>query len=217
MGFPDLSGPLSEYDGLYDIIIGYLTIVVDFIVALLSGSTPYHAEMRIFGQAFMGCLVIRSGVNRYKSMHWFHAFCLSTVASFGGGLFAFVWMGKPTSVITNGDVTLSLTALAFALLTYAPDDVGYKYGTKLPVKILLNAWAQLFRGLGMIAFINACNAEVSPSKYYPTPILGPVLYGSLLGNMGAFFLKGFHKHLEKDIPWAFQNGEEQIIYSSLSL
>eukprot|EP00536_Pseudo-nitzschia_multiseries_P000349 jgi/Psemu1/282266/fgenesh1_pg.5_\ len=179
---------------------------MDSIIAFLSGSSPYHAELRTFGQAFMGALAVRSGANRNKDMNWFHAFALSTIAAFGGGWFGFVWMGKPTSLITNGDVTLTLTAIAFALLTYTPMDIGYRFGTMLPVKILFNSWAQLFRGLGMIGFINACAAEVSASKYYPTPILGPVVYGTLLGNMGAFFLKGFHKHLEKDIPWAFQNG-----------
>merc|ERR1719464_989086 len=85
-------------------------------------------------------------------------------------------------------------------------DVGYKFGTFLPVKIVMNCWAQLFRALGMIAFINSSVSEIGPSKYYPTPILGPVVYGTLLGNMGSFFLKGFHQHLEKEIPWPFQNG-----------
>ncbi|VEU44560.1 unnamed protein product [Pseudo-nitzschia multistriata] len=179
---------------------------MDLIIDFLSGASPYHAELRTFGQAFMGALAVRSGVNKNKDLNWFHAFALTTIAAFGGGWFGFVWMGKPTSLITNGDVTLTLTAIAFVLLTYSPMDIGYRFGTLLPVKILLNSWAQLFRGLGMIGFINACAAEVAPSKYYPTPILGPVVYGTLLGNMGAFFLKGFHKHLEKDIPWAFQNG-----------
>lgn len=180
--------------------------MIESIVAILSGSSPYHAELRTFGQAFMGALAVRNGANKNKDMNWFHAFALSTIAAFGGGWFGFIWMGKPTSLITNGDVTLTLTAIAFVILTYIPMDIGYKFGRMLPVKILINFWAQLFRALGMIGFINACAAEVGPSKYYPTPILGPVVYGALLGNMGAFFLKGFHKHLEKDIPWGFQNG-----------
>jgi hypothetical protein len=180
--------------------------MIDLIVAFLSGSSPYHAELRTFGQAFMGALTVRSGANKNKDMNWFHAFALTTISAFGGGWFGFIWMGKPTSLITNGDVTLTLTAIAFVLLTYTPMNIGYMFGRMLPVKILLNSWAQLFRGLGMIGFINACAAEVAPSKYYPTAVLGPVVYGTLLGNMGAFFLKGFHNHLEKDIPWAFQNG-----------
>lgn len=179
---------------------------MDSLISFLSGSSPYHAELRTFGQAFIGALAVRSGLNKNKDMNWFHAFALTTVAAFGGGWFGFIWMGKPTSLITGGDVTLTLTAIAFVLLTYTPMDIGYKIGKMLPVKIVMNSYAQLFRGLGMIGFINAAAAEVAPSKYYPTAVLGPVVYGTLLGNMGAFFSKGFHGHLEKDIPWAFQNG-----------
>lgn len=178
---------------------------MDSIIAFLSGSSPYHAELRTFGQAFMGALAVRGGANKNRDMNWFHAFALTTIAAFGGGWFGFVWMGKPTSLITNGDVTLTLTAIAFVLLTYVP--LGHALAGMLPVKILMNAWAQLFRALGMIGFINACAAEVKPSPYYPTAVLGPVVYGALLGNMGAFFLKGFDGHLEKSMPWAFQNGE----------
>jgi len=179
---------------------------MDSIIDFLSGASPYHAELRIFGQAFMGALSVRGGANKNKDMNWFHAYALSTIAAFGGGWFGFILMGKPTSLITGGDVTLTLTAIAFVILTYTPMDIGYRFGTMLPVKILLNSWAQLFKGLGMIGFINACAAEVAPSKYYPTAILGPVVYGTLLGNMGAFFTKGFNKHLENEVPWAFQNG-----------
>jgi uncharacterized membrane protein YeiH len=181
--------------------------MVDSLVAFLSGSLPYHAELRTFGQAFMGALAVRSNANKNKDMDWFHAFALTTVAAFGGGLFGFIWMGKPTSLITNGDVTLTLTIIAFVLLTYTPMDIGYKIGKMLPVKILMNSLAQLFRGHGMIGFINAASAEIAPSKYYPTAVLGPVVYCTLLVNMGAFFFKGFHGHLEKGIPWPCQNGE----------
>jgi len=180
--------------------------MIESIVNILTGSSPYNVELRTFGQAFMGAMAVRSGKNKNKEMNWFHAFALSTIVGFGGGWFGFVWMGKPTSLITNGDITLTLTAIAFVISTYTPMDIGYKLGSSLPVKIVMNCWAQLFRALGMIGFINACAAEVGPSKYYPTAILGPVVYGTLLGNMGSFFLKGFNQHLEKAIPWPFQNG-----------
>jgi len=179
--------------------------MLDLIIAVLSGASPYHAELRTFGQAFMGALAVRGGANKNKDMHWFHAYALTIVTAFGGGFFAFLWMGKPTSLITGGDVTLTLTAIAFAFITYLPLNMGYSIGKTLPVKIVMNTWSVFFKGLGMIGFINAAAAEVSASKYYPTPVLGPVLYGALLGNMGAFFAKGFHGHLEKGMPWPFQN------------
>lgn len=181
-------------------------MILGYVDSILTGSSPYNAELRTFGQAFMGAVAVRSSNNKNKQMNWFHAFALTTIVAFGGGWFAFLWMGKPTSLITNGDVTLTLTAASFVIATYTPYDIGLKVGTSLPIKIVMNSWAQLFRSLGMIFFINTCAAEVGPSKYYPTPILGPVVYGTLLGNMGSFFLKGFHGHLENGIPWPFQNG-----------
>lgn len=180
--------------------------MIDFIIAFLAGSLPYHAELRVFGQAFMGALAVRGGANKNKDMDWFHAYALTTVTSFGGGLMAFLWMGKPTSLITGGDVTLTLTALAFVIVNYLPLNMGYSIGKMFPVKVIMNAWSTMFKGLGMIGFINAAAAEVAPSKYYPTPVLGPIFYGSLLGNMGSFFFKGFNVHLEKGMPWPFQNG-----------
>lgn len=179
--------------------------MLDLIIPFLSGTSPYHAELRIFGQAFMGAMAVRGGANKNKELHWFHAYALTIVTAFGGGMFAFLWMGKPTSLITGGDVTLTLTAIAFSFVTYFPLNMGYSIGKTLPVKIVMNSWSQLFKGLGMIGFINAAAAEVSASKYYPTPVLGPILYGALLGNMGAFFAKGFKTHLEKGMPWPFQN------------
>ena len=176
--------------------------VLDF----LTGASPFNAELRTFGMAMQGALTVRNGPNKDKTMPWFYAFCCTLVTAFAGGLFGFMWMGKPTSLITGGDVTLNLTFIAFVLATYAPMDMGRKIGNNIVGKVVITVFAQLFKALGMIAFINTATAEVSASKYYPTPILGPVLYGTLLGNMGAFFGKGFHGHLEKGAPFPIQNG-----------
>jgi uncharacterized membrane protein YeiH len=182
--------------------------IVDDLVSVLAGTSAYNVELRTLGMAFQGAMTVREGPNKDKSMNWFHAFCLVTVVAFGGGWFGFMWMGKPTSLITGGDVTLTLCIVCFVLTTYTP---LHKLGNLLPFKILYVFWAQLFRAMGMIAFIDTCNAEVSASKYYPTPVLGPVLYGTLLGNVGSFFLKGFNGHLERDMPWPFQNGMSMFL------
>ena len=174
-------------------------------VDLLIGTSPYNAELRTFGMAFQGAMTIRNGPNKDKNLPPFYAYCLTLLTAFAGGLFGFMWMGKPTSLITGGDVTLTLTAVAFFLATYIP--MGQQIGNLLPVKVVTTSFAQLFRALGMIAFINTASAEVSPSKFYPSlNVLGPVLYGTLLGNMGAFFSKGFDGHLGKGAPFPMQNG-----------
>jgi hypothetical protein len=186
--------------------------MIDMLVNFLTGASPYNAELRTFGMALQGAMTVRSGPNKTKSMNWFYAYCCTLLTAFAGGLFGFMWMGKPTSLITGGDVTLTLCAIAFVLVTYMPMDIGFKLGNFLPVKIVITVLAQLFRALGMVAFINSASAEVSPSAYYPTPILGPVLYGTLLGNMGGFFSKGFHPYLESSMPWPFQNGMFSLFF-----
>mmetsp|Transcript_18086 Transcript_18086/g.49316 ORF Transcript_18086/g.49316 Transcript_18086/m.49316 type:complete len:291 (-) Transcript_18086:200-1072(-) len=176
------------------------------LLGLVTGTTPYHAEMRTFGMALEGAMKVRNGANQKGNLPWFYAYCLTVLTAFAGGLFGFLWMGKPSSLITGGDVTLTICAIVLVLTTYTPGNVGYRFASLFPVRVITTVWAQLFRALGTLAFINTATAEVSASKYYPTPILGPVLYGILLGNMGAFFSKGVHLHLEKGMPWPVENG-----------
>merc|ERR1719253_1881095 len=46
----------------------------------------------------------------------------------------------------------------------------------------------------------------APSKYYPTPVFGPILFPTLLGNMGGFLVNGIDGYLGKGMPWLFQQG-----------
>jgi len=66
--------------------------MIDLIVDFLSGSSPYHAELRTFGQAFMGALAVRSSANKNKDMNWFHAFAFTTITALVVvGLVSFGW------------------------------------------------------------------------------------------------------------------------------
>lgn len=175
---------------------------MDILISVLTGSSPYNAEIRSFFMAFQGAMNVRSGANKSGQMNWWHALCVTAVTAFGGGLLNPIWLGKPAALIAGGDVAIPIVIIAFVLANYTP------IGSYFPVKLVTTVWAQLFRSLGTMAFITAAYNDdlVPPSKYYPIPVLGPVLYGALLGNMGAFFLKGFHGHLEKGMPFPFQNG-----------
>lgn len=181
------------------------------VLSYFAGDTPYNYELRAFGIALQGAMAVRNGPNKDGKMHWFHAMALTSILGFGGGWMGFIWMGKPTSMIVNGDVNIAICLLAFVIANYTPFDIGYKLANTLPVKIVYTALAQLFRSLGMIGFITQAFNEVKPSVYYPTPILGPVIYGCLLGNMGGFLVKGFDGHLKNGIPWPFQNGKTKLV------
>ena len=172
----------------------------------LCGTSAYHVELRTFGMALQGAMAVRKGPNKDGKMHWFHAFALTTILAFGGGWFTGLWMGKPTSMIAAGDVNVTLGLIAYLIVHHSPFDIGYKICDSLPGTFLITSLAQMFRSMGTIGFISVAASELKPSPYYPTPIIGPILYGALLGNMGGLFRNGFDKYLENGMPWPFQNG-----------
>lgn len=176
------------------------------VVRLLTASYPYATELQALGMALQGAMAVRSGANKDRRMHWFHAFALTTVLAFGGGWLAPMLMGKPTSMVSAGDVNVTACVVAFITVNYTPYDFGYKLLNLLPFKVLITVFAQLFRSTGMVKFINAAYTEISPTPYYPIPVLGPIVYGTMLGNMGGLMLKGFDGYLKGGIPWPFQNG-----------
>ena len=130
-------------------------------------------------------MAVRNGLNKTQNLNPFHAFVLSTLAGFGGGWMGFVWLGKPSSMIIS-DVGLACSIVAFVMV----NSPLHAILCWLPCKVAYTALAQLFRAFGMIGFISAAFKEASASSLYPIPLLGPVVYGTLLGNMGLFLSKG---------------------------
>mmetsp|Transcript_5068 Transcript_5068/g.14418 ORF Transcript_5068/g.14418 Transcript_5068/m.14418 type:complete len:304 (-) Transcript_5068:77-988(-) len=180
--------------------------VPPFLVDLLTASYPYATELQALGQAFSGAMAVRAGANKDGKMHWFHAFALTTILAFGGGWFGFLLMGKPTSMVAGGDVNVTACIIAFLTVNYTPYDIGYQILNLLPVKVLITVFSTLFKSTGMIKFINTAFSEIQPTQFYPIPVMGPIVYGTMLGNMGGLFVKGFDGYLQSGTPWPFQNG-----------
>lgn len=176
-------------------------------VRYLTGRFPYCPEAIAVGMALQGALAVRRGPNKNGTLHWFHAFVLSTLAAFAGGTLNPIWLGQPSGILTN-DVFLAVSIVAFVLVNYTPGDVGFLLFQTTPVYAVIVSLAQLFRSLGTIKFLTACYQALkdSPSAYYPMPVFGPILYGILLGNMGPLVLKGLEAHVGNGVPWAVQNG-----------
>lgn len=107
----------------------------------------------------------------------------------------------------TSDIGLACCIIAYAIVNWIPYDLGYKFGKTLPILAPAISLAQLFRSLGMIGFINKAQEVCIPTQYYPIAVIGPVVYGTLLGNMGGFLISGFNGHLQKGVPFAFQNGK----------
>lgn len=176
-------------------------------VSFLTGQSPLSGEMQSFWMAIQGAMVVRRGPNKEGKLAPFHAFCLSVAAGFAGGWLGFVWMGRPSAMLYN-DFNFASCLLAFWLVNYTPFDLGFKLCSWLPVELVTTSWAQLFRSLGICKFADVCFEafKEQPSPYYPIPIFGPILYATMLGNMGGFLTRGFAGYVENGMPWPFQNG-----------
>jgi hypothetical protein len=156
--------------------------VVTMIVQYLLGTSYMTAEWQALTMAIQGCMIVRNTLNKDgRSLQWFHALVLSILYGFAGGLLGFVWLGKPSSLLSAGDVNLGACILAFMIVNYSPFDLGYKLLSTPPLTILYTSGAQLFRTTGIIRFVTACFNEFkhTPSPYYPIPVLGPILYGTV--------------------------------------
>jgi hypothetical protein len=156
---------------------------MDALVAFLTGTSFLSAENQSFWMAIQGAMAVRIGPNKDKKMAWFHAFIQSVLIGFSGGLFGFLWMGKPSAMLTN-DLNMASCIIAFILVNYTPFDIGFRILKTFPFAIVTVSFAQLFRATGLIRFVKVCFDDLkgNPSKYYPIPIFGPILYGTVSYN-----------------------------------
>ena len=91
-------------------------------------------------------------------------------------------------------------------MNYVP--YGYTICNTFPVLAMINILSQIFRISGIINYSDAAYHAFknTPSNYYPIPIFGPILFPTLLGNMGGFLWYGIDGYLIDGIPWLFQQG-----------
>lgn len=185
-----------------------MDVLFSHVVHFLTGDFPFSSELQSFGMAYQGHVLVRNSRNKDLTMNWFHAFMLGVVSSFGGSAFAPLWMGRPSAILSN-DIGLFCLISSFLLTYYTPFDVGYKFGNSFVGSLLCTSFATLFRTMGVVGYCSIAFEvfKASPSAYYPIPIVGPIVWATLLGNMSAFFVKGFDGHLSAGMPWNFQNGE----------
>jgi hypothetical protein len=185
-----------------------LASVGTHLVQFLTGNFYLSGELQSFWMAIQGCMMVRMARNPKKELKWFHAFCLSVLAGYAGGWFGFILMAKPTSMFYN-DLNMASCIVAFLIVNCTPFDLGYKLCQTLPLSLLTVSFAQLFRSVAIPKFVHVCFQEFATkgTPYYPSiPVFGPILYATLLGNMGGFITRGIEGHVEAGMPWPIQNG-----------
>lgn len=183
------------------------------LVDILTMNFPHATETVCIFMAIEGSMAVRNGPNRANTMHWFHAFLRSSLTAYAGGLFTNIFMGRPTAVFAN-DIFFGACLIGYALVNLLPMDVGYHFFNTMIGRMLFTVFSQVFRMGGVSGFSDvAYNAfKDAPSVYYPTPVFGPILFPTALGNMGGFLWNGFDGYLEKGMPWMFQQGLSTSVF-----
>ena len=181
--------------------------MVNPLVRLVTMDFPYALEVVCVAMSVQGSMSVRNGPNRDGKMNWFHALVRSTLTAYAGATFTNVFMGRPTSMFSN-DVFFGSCLIGYALVNCLPYDLGYRLFDTFVGSLLVAVFSQVFRVSGIYGFSDVAHATfaTSPSAYYPTPLFGPILFPSILGNMGGFLWNGFDGYLEDGMPWLFQQG-----------
>lgn len=165
-----------------------------------------------------------------SSQYWFYRFLQSVLLGYSGGIFGTIFLGKPCPFLLN-DIHMTSCLLAFVLVQILIPNIQRLFRSIfhaessssssiihsaiiIPIQMVITLYAQLFRSMGLMKFITVCHMELLlppyhsiSTKYYNMPIFGPIVYGTLLGNMGGFILNGIDGYTQRTgIPYPFQNG-----------
>jgi TRIC channel len=139
-----------------------------------------------------------------KDMYWAQSIVLTFLLCFGGGIIAPFLLGKPPVVLTNDLIVPVLLAAWFLVNRFEKATLTL---LRLPlVKHVLAVLAEIFRANGLCAMVALASNELKPTKYYPIPVWGPILLGTIAGCGGLFLPldKGLAS-LKAGSPWPLQS------------
>ena len=207
------------------------------IISYLMGQSLYSSELQSFGMALQANLIVQSrfysnnpNSNNNNHYWWFYRFVQSVLLGYSGGIFGTIFLGKPCPFLLN-DIHMTSCLVAFVLVQIVLPNVlrllhsfsnnnsvfsrFIHMAITVPIQIIITLYAQLFRSMGLMKFITVCHMELLlppyqsiSTKYYNIPIFGPIIYGTLLGNMGGFILNGIDGYTQRNgMPYPFQNGK----------
>lgn len=112
-------------------------------------------------------------------------------------------IGKYSGFINYADLFVPLCIVAW----YMTHTLGMQQFLLLkPVKLSWYTFVALYKTHSVIDMVNTANHELHATAYYPTPFLGPIIVGTLVGCFGNFlpFDKGLYP-IKEGTPWGIQS------------
>lgn len=176
-----------SFQAYCDFVLGKFPHFTAYIV----GGNALNAALRVWEAQECGS----------KPLYWLHSFVLVVLTGFGGGAVAPVLLGKPSVPLAN-DLVIPFCFVVWMLVHVFK---LYPVLNWQPVKLLYSIYVGLFRTHTVCNIVAVAAATLAPGPYYPIPLVGPILAGTILGSIGAFLPgdKGLTP-IASGTPWPMQ-------------
>lgn len=163
---------------------------------------PHGMAIAIFCNALGASLAVFAANAGKEKLYWLHSLVLVVLGAFGGGLMAPIFAGRPCIPVAN-DLVVPACIVTWYLVHHIP--YLDKLLTWTPIKFVWTAFIGLFRTHAITNNVTATLAVLTPGAYYPCPLVGPILVGTMVGGFGAFlpFDKGMAP-IKNGTPWPIQ-------------
>ncbi len=162
---------------------------------------PHASLFSLGANAINGATTVYANNFGKPKLYWLHSLVLVVITAFGGGTVAPLLIGRPSMIVAN-DQIIVLCILAW----YATQNLGMqKVFTWLPIKLMWTFFLGLFRTHSVVNVVIAATGILTPTIYYPIPLVGPIVVGTALGCLGMFlpFEKGLAP-IKNNTPWNLQ-------------
>mmetsp|Transcript_27945 Transcript_27945/g.47831 ORF Transcript_27945/g.47831 Transcript_27945/m.47831 type:complete len:650 (-) Transcript_27945:210-2159(-) len=144
---------------------------------------PYAPIIVLVAHCINGSMVVHSANKDKPTLYWLHSLVTTVLAGFGGGIITPVILGAKPSIIFANDLVIPMSCTIWYLTNYCGFDEVFSFK---PVKLLWNVVVTLWRTNACINAVTlACNT-IKPGLYYPSPIMGAIIGGTLINSLGAF-------------------------------
>eukprot|EP01040_Poterioochromonas_malhamensis_P010365 gene10365-11275_t len=168
---------------------------------------PYTKDIAFACNSINGTLGIYAATSG-NQLYWVHELVLVVIGTFGGGIVTPMLLGKP-SLVLNNDVIVFCCVVAWYVVFYLKGHIWLNYP---PIKTAWLVFVGFFRTMAATNMVQLGYSVFVPSVYYPTPVFGPIIAGTLVGSFGMFlpFDKGLTP-IKNNGPWVLQGA----FYSSV--
>jgi uncharacterized membrane protein YeiH len=132
-----------------------------------------------------GALAVYAANLGKPKQYWLHSLVLVICTAFGGGIITPILLGRPAGPLAN-EAIIPMAVLTWYIVHYLGSGFFYRFLNLTPVKLIWNWLMAVFRANSAVGMVTLACTVFKPSVYYPTPLFGPLIAGTIVSCGGAF-------------------------------